>query len=382
MFDSIVSEESAPLVVRAEGGRRATFSVLLVLAAVFALEVVVSGRGAATLAAVDEGTLVVLGAESRTLVVGRGEWYRCFAAALLHLNAVHLLANAIAISVAGWYLEPILGWKWLTVLLGAGTVGGSALSLAVNSEQTLSVGASSAILAVFAAGVMIGMDRLPESTARSKFIGRLTAVLLPALLPASRTAEIGYVDYAGHLGGILAGAVVGRWIVQQWPEGELGPRVGSVVGRVAAVVIGAFLLSVAFVAVRSPRYEALRHFVPEEKWPSEADADTARTLIQQYPADPRVHFVLGAFLLEAADWSGAERELRTALAQAEPLAPPLRPGMLLEIRRLLAVALAAQGRTAEAKEAAKPACGVVESTLPKEILQRIEKELCGAVAAR
>src|SRR6266851_2956472 len=158
MFDRIASLEDAPL-PSAERGRWATFACLAVLAAVYAVEALASGG----VLSIDGLTLLAMGAENRRLVVEGGELYRVFSAALLHANLEHVALNGLALGMAGWYLEPAVGWGWMLLLLGTGTVGGSVLSLTLNPPDMPSVGASSAIMAVFAAGMIAGLNRFPDS---------------------------------------------------------------------------------------------------------------------------------------------------------------------------------------------------------------------------
>jgi rhomboid protease GluP len=128
----------------------------------------------------DLATLIALGGESRDLVLGAGEWHRVLSAALLHADLLHLVINCIALYLAGAFVERLVGWTWLLALFLAGTLGGAALSLALNPPDIVSIGASSAIMGLLAAGLILS-GRLAAGKARSLARNNLAGFLIPRL---------------------------------------------------------------------------------------------------------------------------------------------------------------------------------------------------------
>jgi rhomboid protease GluP len=128
-----------------------TCAILAVLIGVFGAELVY-GIGEATRALQPTiTTLVTFGGLSRPLVIQAGEWYRLFSAPLLHADVFHLTFNGVAIYLAGYILEGLVGRAWFATIFVTGALGGSLLSLALNPDSLVSVGASGAVMGLFAA---------------------------------------------------------------------------------------------------------------------------------------------------------------------------------------------------------------------------------------
>lgn len=164
--------------------------------------------------------LYSLGALDRDSVVTGGEWYRIFLAPLLHGSLAHLLGNAIALLLAGRLLEQLAGRSWMLAIFVLGAFGGSMMSMATSAPDTISVGASGAIMALFAA-IPVLTFRLPAGDARSYVQGRTIRILIPLLLPAAADMHI---DYGAHLGGALVGLAAGWVLLVTWPETSRLPR--------------------------------------------------------------------------------------------------------------------------------------------------------------
>ena len=127
-----------------------TLGMLAVLVAGFVGELVFGVAPISGPLGPDIMTLVATGGLSRTLVQS-GEWWRFFTAAFLHGDLVHLIMNGVALLLAGWTLEPLIGRAWLLALFVLGALGGSAMSFAWNDPNVVSVGASGAIMGLLAA---------------------------------------------------------------------------------------------------------------------------------------------------------------------------------------------------------------------------------------
>src|SRR5271154_1441086 len=143
-----------------------TAVILLVLFAVFAAEIAY-GIGPTT----DQlqpsiATLVAFGGLSKDFVYGSGEWYSLLSAPFLHASAVHLAMNSFALFIAGRTMEQLIGRAWFGALYAVSAVAGSLLSLDINPPALVGVGASGAIMGLFAAMLVISLH-FPSGPVRS-----------------------------------------------------------------------------------------------------------------------------------------------------------------------------------------------------------------------
>jgi membrane associated rhomboid family serine protease len=153
-----------------------------------------------------------------------GAWYRLFTAMFVHFGALHLLLNMWALWVLGRSLEAAFGpARFLALYLLSGLGGGVAVLLF--APNVPSAGASGAIFGLFAA-LFIALRRL----------GRDTSSVLPVIvINLVLTFTIPGISIAGHLGGLVAGAVVGAGLAY-------APQRSRTAVQVAVLVATALLL--------------------------------------------------------------------------------------------------------------------------------------------
>lgn len=72
--------------------------------------------------------------------------------------------NGIALGLAGYALEPLIGRAWFAALFVIGALCGSLASMFLNTGNIVSVGASGAVMALFAAMLMIARRFPPGET--------------------------------------------------------------------------------------------------------------------------------------------------------------------------------------------------------------------------
>jgi membrane associated rhomboid family serine protease len=176
-----------------------------------------------------DGRLLLLLAKDNE-AVRDGEVWRLLTVALVHSGLMHLVFNVSILLDVGATLERLAGTSRMLVVLIVGTAAGSALSVAVLPQ--LSVGASGGVLALAAALVSLGIRHRAElpAGARKKLV-RAAAELVA--LNVVLTFVLSNVDWAAHLGGIVAGAVIG-WSSRLSPAarralaGPPGPDAGVV----------------------------------------------------------------------------------------------------------------------------------------------------------
>jgi rhomboid protease GluP len=351
-----------------------TVLILLVLFAVFAAEIAYGVGPATDPLQPTIATLVAFGGLSKDFVYGSGEWYRLLSAPFLHANAGHLGMNSFALFIAGRTMERLIGRAWFGALYAISALAGSLLSLDVNPPSLVGVGASGAIMGLFAAMLVVSMH-FPSGPVRSALRSNAFFVLIPSLLPLANALHGGRVDYAAHFGGTIGGVVVGLLMLAIWPRSETTPRLKPVAAAIA--LAGAVGLAYPVMSVLQG-YEAISftaQLIPLEKYPKNAVEMRARAsqLIAQYPHDPRPRFTRAAELLDTRDLAGAEREARAALADEYLWRGFMPPQVGNGLRVFLAVAIS-RDRPAEALATARPVCAEVRDGPMRRMLD--DKNLC------
>ena len=189
-----------------------TYGLLAALLAVFACEYAFR-IGPISGVAPGINTLAALGALDKALVVEDGQWWRLFSAPLLHGGLIHIAFNGIALFFAGVVLENVIGRAWFAGVFAVSAVTGSAMSLLINPETLISVGASGAIMGLFAAAFAVAYRYPVASPMRTYLISGSLRVLIPSMLPLFGALTGEKIDYAAHLGGAIGGAAVGGLLV-------------------------------------------------------------------------------------------------------------------------------------------------------------------------
>jgi rhomboid protease GluP len=335
-----------------------TCALLAVLAAVFAAEIEYGIEPWTGLLKPGVRTLVAFGGLYPELVLKSGEWWRLLTAAFLHADPLHLLLNGIALYMAGYVLETLVGRAWFLALFVIGALGGSLLSLAINPATMVSVGASGAIMGLLAAATVCSF-RFREGPERMQIQMGLLQVLIPSLIPLAVTRTGGQIDFAAHIGGAATGVVAGVIMLKTWGETNVRPRLAGLAAAVC--VAGAAAIGLAVGPLRehygSLTLETL--LIPNEQLPkSEADVRSrSADLVARYPRDPRAHFMRASVLLQDRNPAAAEQALRTGLKEEQILKTKLNPDFEARMRATLALVLLERGQAVEAKAVAQPACG-------------------------
>jgi rhomboid protease GluP len=245
-----------PAAVSASSGKPwVTCALLAVLALAFLAELLLGVRPFSGALQPDILTLVATGGLALPLVQ-EGQWYRLLTGAFLHGDVFHLAVNGVALFMAGLVLENLFGRAWLLALFVVGALGGSALSLALNPSNSVSVGASGAIMCLLAAAFASSF-RFPYGADRTQIQMRLMQMLIPSLIPLATHRAGGRIDFAAHLGGTVVGAAAGLLLMRTWPRSEPLPRFRRLAGAIA--LAGLAVLAVGVVSLKSayPQWGAL-----------------------------------------------------------------------------------------------------------------------------
>jgi membrane associated rhomboid family serine protease len=125
------------------------------------------------------------------------EYYRFFTSMFLHLNFLHIASNMISLLIVGPAVEVMLGRsRFLSLYLVAG-LGGSVASYLFSPGNSVSAGASGAIIGVMAAYVVLARRRRQPYSA--------VVALIAVNLVIGFT---GNIDWRDHLGGLVVGALL------------------------------------------------------------------------------------------------------------------------------------------------------------------------------
>ncbi|KAL3903579.1 MAG: hypothetical protein SGILL_010392 [Bacillariaceae sp.] len=159
-------------------------------------------------------TLSEWGAKNTVLILEDGEWWRLITPIFLHAGVIHLACNVMVQLETGAFFEREWGsFAWLVIYL-VSAVGSSALSV-VAMPDAISVGSSGAVMGLFGGkGAEVicrclesktnDQDRVAYQVRKEQCAGVMCSVTIVMLF-----SFIPYVDWAAHLGGLLAGFCVG-----------------------------------------------------------------------------------------------------------------------------------------------------------------------------
>ena len=139
-------------------------------------------------------------------LVADGRWWTLVTAAFLHGGWVHLGFNMYALYILGPRLEPRLGTGPFLGLYLVSAIGGGLGGYLLASPRFSQVGASGAIFGMV--GYMIWLWWPTRNTPRGRSGWRFVAYMVGVgiVLPFIFS---GFISWQGHLGGLVAGLVVG-----------------------------------------------------------------------------------------------------------------------------------------------------------------------------
>lgn len=139
-------------------------------------------------------------------LVASGEWYRIFTPVLLHANITHILFNMWALYQLGPAVERRVGvLSYLGLYLAAAGCGG-AFAFRLGNPQDVLIGASGAIFGLF--GLWLHSAFRLRDTAFGRNL--LSSLGFTLLLNAALPFLIPGISWQGHLGGLVAGIVIGE----------------------------------------------------------------------------------------------------------------------------------------------------------------------------
>lgn len=130
--------------------------------------------------------------------IANGEWYRLFTAMFLHYGVLHLLMNMYALWFLGRDIERVLGPARFVGLYVLAGLGGNVAAYLFSLPNSMTAGASTAVFGLMSA-IFVLLKRLNLSV----------APILPVIvINVIFTFVVSNLSIAGHLGGLVVGAVV------------------------------------------------------------------------------------------------------------------------------------------------------------------------------
>lgn len=151
------------------------------------------------------GDILELFAQQNELVAA-GDWYRIFTPVLVHASVAHILFNMYALYQLGPAVESRVGVPSYVGLLLAAAGWGGAFAFLLGAPEDVLVGASGAIFGLFGLWLHSAF-RLRDTAFGRSMLSNLGITLalnlaLPFLIPG--------ISWQGHLGGLVAGVVIGE----------------------------------------------------------------------------------------------------------------------------------------------------------------------------
>ncbi|MEU6535585.1 rhomboid family intramembrane serine protease [Streptomyces sp. NPDC047000] len=163
--------------------------------------------------------------------VAEGQYYRLLTSMFLHGGLIHILFNMLSLWWIGGPLEAALGRaRYLALFLVSG-LAGSALTYLIAPPNTPSLGASGAIFGLFAATAVL-MHRLNYD---------MRPVIALLVVNLVITFGVPHIAWQAHIGGLVAGGIVGYAMVHASRQRRVLVQYGSCALVLAAVVVMALL---------------------------------------------------------------------------------------------------------------------------------------------
>lgn len=216
------------------------FTNLLFFVVAWIVSIRLTGTDSPLFSNLDVRVLVAFGAKSGYHIVVAGEYWRLVMPIFLHFDVIHFGFNSFVLWQVGPQVEELFGSRrFLFIYLVTGVVGflGSLWWYDLHGRPALSVGSSGAIFGLM--GVLISYITQSAGFAaqyRASLIRWAVFILIMGIfLP---------FDNAAHLGGLLAGLVLGRVVSDRRPATP-GQRftVGLMGWGSAAVILASVALT-------------------------------------------------------------------------------------------------------------------------------------------
>lgn len=164
-------------------------------------------------------------------LVAEGEWWRIVSSGFLHAGLLHLAFNMYFLYFLGTMLEPEIGRLRFATIYFVSLLGGSFGALLI-SPDAVTVGASGAVFGLMGAAILAlrvrGIDPMQSGLG------------ITLLLNLGITFVIPNISIGGHIGGLVAGGIVGYLMFEIAERRRLPvtPVLGACVAFAVVLAIG------------------------------------------------------------------------------------------------------------------------------------------------
>lgn len=149
--------------------------------------------------------IVNWGGNAKTLTLGQGQYWRLLTSIFVHIGIAHILMNSLGFLFAAALLERNLGRKlFVFVYLSTGLL--ASLTSALWNERMVSAGASGAIFGLY--GFLLANLIFANEQQRNMNKGLIATIFIYVLYNLMMGLT-GNIDNAAHIGGLIAGIVLG-----------------------------------------------------------------------------------------------------------------------------------------------------------------------------
>jgi membrane associated rhomboid family serine protease len=164
-------------------------------------------------------------------LVADGEWWRIVSAGFLHANLLHLAFNMYFLYFLGTLMEPEIGKLRFGIIYVVSLLGGSFGALLL-SPDAATVGASGAVFGMMGAAIIAmrarGVDPMQSGLGTTLLLNLAITFFIPG------------ISIGGHIGGLVAGGIVGYLMfeVAEQRRSSMTPVLAASVGLAVALAVG------------------------------------------------------------------------------------------------------------------------------------------------
>jgi membrane associated rhomboid family serine protease len=163
--------------------------------------------------------------------VANGDWWRIITAGFLHAGILHLAFNMYFLYFLGTLMEPEIGRLRFGIIYFVSLLGGSFGALLL-TPNAYTVGASGAVFGMMGAAIIAmrarGIDPMQSGLGMTLVLNLGITFLIPG------------ISIGGHIGGLVAGGIVGYLMfeIADRRRSALTPVLGACVALAVALAVG------------------------------------------------------------------------------------------------------------------------------------------------
>lgn len=159
--------------------------------------------------------------------VASGQYWRLLTSGFLHGSLIHIAANMLSLYFLGGPLERILGRGRFLVLYLVSMLGSAVSVMLFSLPVSLTIGASGAIYGLLGA-LVVAFKRMRAD---------LRSLIVVVAINFWITFQFPGISWQGHLGGLVAGAIIGAAMVYPPPRTRAAWQWGTVAATVVVLLV-------------------------------------------------------------------------------------------------------------------------------------------------